>query len=70
MRIPFNRPFRAPRENEYALEALRSGRLSGNNQFHRNKTDRIGYLIVQASTSTKARQLIKYIVERVEACIA
>ena len=33
MRIPFNRPFRAPRENEYVLEALQSGRLSGNNQF-------------------------------------
>ena len=33
MRIPFNRPFRAPSENEYALEAMRSGRLSGNNQF-------------------------------------
>lgn len=33
MRIPFNRPFRAPNENEYVLEALQSGRLSGNNQF-------------------------------------
>ena len=33
MRIPFNRPFRALRENEYVLEALQSGRLSGNNQF-------------------------------------
>jgi len=70
MRIPFNRPFRAPRENEYALEALRSGRLSGNNQFHRNKTDRIGHVIVRDSTSTKASQLLDDIVERVEACIA
>jgi hypothetical protein len=36
----------------------------------RNKTDRIGHVIVQASTSEEARQLLKEIVNRVESCIA
>lgn len=33
MKIPFNRPFCAQRENEYVREALRSGRISGNNHY-------------------------------------
>ena len=64
MRISFKRPFHASRENGYALEAVQSGRLSGNNQFHRNTIDRIGHVTVRDSVSTKARQLID-IVEQV-----
>ena len=33
MRIPFNKPFYAPQQKEYVLQALESGQLSGDYQF-------------------------------------
>lgn len=33
MKIPFNKPYHAPKTDQYVLDALRSGRLAGNNHF-------------------------------------
>jgi dTDP-4-amino-4,6-dideoxygalactose transaminase len=43
--IPFNRPFRAPREREYLTQALESGQTSGDGPFTRRATQLLTGLV-------------------------
>ncbi len=41
MKIPFNKPYQCPNEHEYVIQALQTGRLSGNNAFAQRVQDHL-----------------------------